>query len=264
VDDDQLVEAWRHYRRQLRAEGVSRLGPIDFDAFRVRQETDTASDLFAFSSLAGDYLRELINFLNGWGYHIDCLASWCVVLESHDSSDQLYLIHEFVGPLMESVLERPYQARSRFTYCTARLFELVAPHPGAKRAPLRRRDITGKTLEALIGSRRGGTGLLAALGHMNSQEFRKATAEFRNRLHHGLPPRLGQGLFWRIRRSYPDARTTQTDFGLQPPLPIEPLIPHLLNEHRAATGAYDALWALVQEVMCDSAAGTVEQDDHDV
>lgn len=257
MNEDQLIEAWRRHRTQLRAEGAIRTSPIAFDAHEPLQVRDVFSDLFAFSTQSGDYTRELINFLNGWGYHIDCVASWLIVLEAYDQSDQIYLVHEFVGPLLEIVLGRPYQARSRIIYCATRLLELVAPHPGTERPPVNRRGMTVESLEKLIRNRREGPQLLSEVRRMNGLEFKKATAEFRNRLQHGLPPYVGQGIFWRIRRSYPDQRTTQTNFGLQPPISPAPLVPLLQNEHQAAVGAFDALWLLIQEVL--GASGGTER-----
>lgn len=255
MDDERLVEAWPRHRSQLRAEGAHRIDPISFEAHEPPQVREVFSDLFAFSTQAGDYTRELINFLNGWGYHIDCVAIWLTVLDGYDASDQAYLINEFVGPLLELVLGRPYQARSRIIYCTTRLFELAARHPGIERPPISRRNMALELLEKLTRDRRQGPRLLSELRRLNGPEFRKATAEFRNRLHHGLPPYVGQGIFWRVRRSHPDQKTTQTDFGLEPPIPLAPLIPLLRDEHQAAVSAFGAFWLLIQETL-GSVAGT--------
>ena len=244
LDDEGLAHAWLEQRRELRLLAEREPRPyVGFDSHQLAGESTGGLWDFAFRTELRDLVRQLINSLNEWRYILARLQAWEIVLERHDDRARIQLLLEFVHPLAENQLNMPYRIKQAMIFTAYRALD----HLHRSEAPLNEEKINFKALNRRAAGRYSAEALMTALGELDSEALRKATANFRHRHHHGFPPDIEVGVLPTVRRLVREDGIG-FGFGWLEPLTLRVILPEHEAELRRAVAAFEQLWALVREL----------------
>ena len=232
--------------RNAKKFGDSRI--LRHDSFRF--ETDFCGPMFVL--MADDYTRELINLVNRFFldiFHSDC---WAEAADSFEENDREVLIYEFVEPLCELCLYRPYMIRNQFVFASAQLLNLSneLKQSGWQDSLPPERKIGFKELCKVGKGWRSFPDFKDRLGRLNDKCFKENTCLFRDRMHHQFAIHIGRGFRNHLGREKQGNATVQT-FGSFPPLRIKELVNQLMEQHLSAQSVFEGYWALLTEQVTE-------------
>jgi hypothetical protein len=238
-----VAKAWLKQRKALWHLGTSRSRPyLSFDRHQLGHGPSNDMWLYAFRAELGDLTRELINLINEWSYTLARLEAWQLVLSEADEDLKGELLYEFVQPLAESALNMPYRVKQALIYTAYRALDFrFRTNP-----PLEDDKITFRALRQAAVGHPAAAKMVAALGGVDTPEYRKLTSDFRRRYHHRLAPGVEIGLLSAVKRFVRD-EGIGFDFGVIEALPLGTVISACGAERSHAIDAFTTLW----ELACD-------------
>jgi hypothetical protein len=252
LTDDDLIEAWRRHRQEMRALAVAAPALyVRFDSHQLSVGPTSKGAVFAYHFLLPDLVRELINSLNGWQHDLLRLRAWTAVLERYEDQQRLELREEFIGATAEVLLSTPYRMKQALTFTAYKALEFCLPD---SQPSLEDWKIEKSSLEQIVADRKTGITILTGLETLNTEIFRTETRNFRNMYHHHIAPGIVLGERATVTR-IADERGTGFGFGGMSALSLGDFLPPLQAEHVRAVVVFEQLWALVREIERELEAG---------
>lgn len=257
--------------------------PLPYDV--CKRITDTQWRTPFVGLQIGTDTSEVLNELNAWRENLLALTIWTDILEERvESKDNNYSIQRhFFDPLAYYCLFQPSATRERWGRVAETalhqanlgvipgyLDELAQDKPIGKRGPNRylSRSEREKQLKRLGQYWSGYPAFRQALGMLDSKAYRSATADFRNRASHGIPPRFRVGLTNLVVRSLvpstklvpqkdgsyilvedPSKLVVSYAFGGLEPLHVRKLLQSNLQQYEAAVRVFQFYEQLLLELV---------------
>jgi hypothetical protein len=273
-----LQEAYERFLKCLNSQPGEAPLPYDFDFLMNRKwhllgETLVSSDL-----------NELTNLLNRWQFALLRWDTWNQVLSSYDEDTAWLLRYEFLDPLAHECLLRPSALRDTFTSVATKALHQVKlsidsayrdhlpgdpASPSDRPKPLNRRQKEAH-LHTIARTWADGKTLLGAIRTLNSQTYKDATADYRNRVNHGIGPRLGVGETCLVTRqvahaermeqqadgsfmlvTIPNKMSVRYGFGGTPPLDLIAAYQANERQFRLARDCYGQFLSFLKKVVAE-------------
>jgi|SRR6185437_7941824 len=250
--------------------------PLPYALCEKAQETHWPRMQFANLMVSGE-LSETINQLNAWREWLMDLSVWAKVLDEMDERDAWTVQHTYVDALAHVCLTQSSAVRDRFGYIAtnaihqANLNTVVSYkdklEQDDEKYPLGRKRIE-KQLHKIGKYWTGSTEFNAALQSLDSEDYRRATWNYRNLAAHAIAPRFRLGITNFVMRGMtalpemvqqPDGTSLMVDhptkkavsygFGGTEPLELREVHALSLGEFRKAVDVFTTYSALIQEVL---------------
>ncbi|GBC61519.1 hypothetical protein DENIS_2481 [Desulfonema ishimotonii] len=202
-----------------------------------------------FHAMAKDFIRELLNAINGYCTDLRKLESWNSVLERCENEYKFDFITEIINPFASYTLNYVSVIKQRMIYTACMLSHQTAMllDPSIRDKDLVEHQIKFKSLKAYSDHYTHMNAFRKALKQIDSDSFRNRTSNFRNLYHHRIPPGFELGLSGSIKRVAERNKNVSYDFGGIQPLRIGELIPLLYEQYQANISAFQIFWDLVKE-----------------
>lgn len=225
-------------------------------------------------------LRETINHINSWSRALTNIEIWRkVLLLDYSDEDRWSLRLHFVESEVHYCLLQPSSTRDRLSRIATNSTHQANLTVDSKYKDRLDQDKCGangflsrskveKQLEYIAGRWLGSNALMKAIHDLDSDMYRDATLNYRNKASHFIAPRLEEGEVELITRRVVPARklVEQSDgtyqqeeipgkkavsygFGGVRPLTLDEIIDVNLREYYLATAGIDAYSALLMEMM---------------
>lgn len=196
-----------------------------------------------------DFTRELVNALNQYALWVERVGLWEEVLRGYSEDEVLELRLEFTALPLDYCLSAPYKFKSRVAFCATQLCYTkgVAEKLVSKECVRPDDKIDMSALSSVANHWSSGSKLIAALRDVDAQQYREATANYRNKAQHRHPQRLDYGHTANVERSFLPGDAVSYSFGEFPPLATSDALPVLVAETDRMRTAFFAYRALVEE-----------------
>ena len=180
--------------------------PFPYNAVAGVKEVKWSLQLFAESLVSGE-LQEMTNALNRWKGALRRWDAWNRVLAAQDEEARWDTELEFVEPVAFLCMFQPSAARDHFTLVATNALHQVRltignaykdkllgdPESPGKSGRFPPRSGREQQLANLAQGWGAADPFLAALKAIDSKDYRKLTADFRNRASHGITPNFSYG-----------------------------------------------------------------------
>jgi hypothetical protein len=211
----------------------------------------------AFIEMERAFTRSLLGECNRFMIMISHAEAWFGVGKTLNENDRMALLWEYAHPYLELTVGRPYLLKNHFSFAAVHLLHQADAFVNSTWKD----DLPDDyriTYELLLKRARTWSGwnalngFMTTLGHLNNEEFLKATKEYRHKSQHRFGLHFDRGLTPVVERKRSE-KGMRYDFGVILPLDLEGLLPLLYEQHNQAKETFLAYWNLVLELCnaCD-------------
>jgi len=218
-----LGDAYARFDAEVNGEHDSRCKLFPYDQVTAVAEgkwISPASHMIAYD------LNESINRQNLWSSRLGHWSAWCKVLQSYEANDRMEVRSYFVEPLAELCILQPSATRDRLgalaTHAVHQANRVVVNgyldslkqdwDPKQKKANFILSRRAAEHQLSKLGSRWATfEKFRKALSTVDTETYRQATSNFRNRVSHGIAPRFDVGHVNFVTRRYVPAEGDKTD-----------------------------------------------------
>ena len=245
MNDSRLVEIFQSFlthRRKIGDEYTSML--LNHDDHR---HSGPYYDELILPEFGHHAVRSLINNINRFTVQLCNMHGWQLAIQELESPDKDDICGEFLAPIAELLVLKPYSLRNQLIFNSCHLLEHHERF--VRRAFIDNlpsdEGITFKTLEKLCSIHPIAVPLLGSIRKINQRNFVEQTNDFRNRATHRQPIELHRGLTGHITRT----ERSSIEYAHIPPLKIEALTPVLKDEIDYLRDAFIEFWNIAKMFM---------------
>jgi len=209
-------------------------------------------NIFHFEGMESDFTRELINNINIFRLYIRRLKAWSSLLEEYNEEKKPLIYIEFIGPLADYCLNRPYSIRNKLKFALTHLIHqsrCVSDINWDDSKLPNDKKIDYKTLKKIASNWVDINAFSTKLSDINCDTFQEITSSYRHRSHHRFPRNIEFGNSLSFNRRKINEGIIEYHFGCEHPITINSLIEPLLNQHIACINTFDNYWIIVIDQM---------------
>lgn len=254
LSDAKLIKVYCSYRNKLKNTRLeSQNSRINFKDYLIPKSKNIKNfNIFIFESMVSDYTRELINSINRFRLYIKSIKTWQSVLKEFNNHDKSYIIIEFLIPLVDYCINRPYSIRNKFIFSLTHLLHQTRILTDSKwvdgNLP-NDQTINYNTLLKVANNFVHIDDFQSQLNNINNQDFRNFTSEYRSRSHHRFSRNIELGYSLSFKRKKENEKNVVYYFGGEPAISISELIQPILHQHFDLINSFNSYWKVILEMF---------------
>lgn len=245
MNEAEFINVYKEFWNTLK-ENQRPLDLLEYDWIRL--PSSIPIEWMAYSQYLNEHAQELANSINQLAITTRKLSIWQKLLETHNEDENIYIVNEFIEPLVTLCLNLPYVIRGRFIFSVAHLSHQanMKKISNWKDNLVNDRSIDFKVMEKT--SKEWGTypEFRSSLSLLSDTEFSDQVYDFRNKYHHRYPPKVEFGQIQMVSRNMENGKINY-GFGYIEPLQISKIVPLLESQHVAAYKSFRKYQVLVNE-----------------